>query len=997
MKIQKTIWCLLLLFIGGLAYLLIFRQQNIQRNKESFQWVNHTHETIENINEVHSSLLDVESQLRGYVLTGNPLFISDYDRKKESLFSDIDSLQKLTANSPDQQKNVLALQELANQKIAFQDKVFTQFSSSPAKAQALIAGLQGKKITDKIETILSQMGEKEGRLLAMRMDRYYQNAKARLITTIVIAAAALVLFSIFFIKIVKEIRLRRQAEEKTFQSEQKYKGLIENSALVVYATDLEGNFTYVSGKCKEFTGFTAEELMGEPVLTIVKEDWREKAKNHHLQQIQNQTFETVLELPIVSKTGEVRWLEQSTVLLQEGGKVTGFQTIAKDITERKYGERLLAETEQLIKAKQEEYQERLQAILDNMPMIVYLKDLQGQFIMVNKQFHQTFGTTDEQVIGKTEMNVHRNERDNNRFSDADEQVRKQGKPVEIEASLLTSEGERDMLVIKFPLYDKNNELFAISAVGKDITEAMRHQRQLVKAKKRAEQAERLQEEFLANMSHEIRTPMNGIIGMTNLMETTALNNEQREYLHLIKESSGILLTLINDILDLSKIKSGRMSVETVDFNLHRTIDSIIAQFRVKASEKDIGLNKVFQDVPRYVQGDQHKLQQVLNNLLSNAVKFTQEGAVNLTATTERKSDGTLSFVCTVSDTGIGISPENLEHVFEAFVQAGNDMVRRFGGTGLGLAITKRLIELQGGKITASSVLGKGTSFRIELPFALGTGSSEETPVVEQQQNRTISQSLKGKRILLIEDNLVNQKVTRSMLHKAALEVDIAEHGKEAIALLEKNTYDLIITDLQMPEMDGFQTTAYIRNKLALQIPIIAMTASALRNEKDRCLELGMNEYLTKPFAPAALFFHLERLLLKNANETTAEPMLTAQEEKEEFYNLSFLYEMEDNDYTAEVLEIFLSSTPAILLEIKEHVFREEWNQVYRKAHSLKSGLGILQMHSMLHTVTEIETTARNENNTDSIETLLQDAIQQYNLIKPMLEAELEATRKKPVL
>jgi CheY-like chemotaxis protein len=261
---------------------------------------------------------------------------------------------------------------------------------------------------------------------------------------------------------------------------------------------------------------------------------------------------------------------------------------------------------------------------------------------------------------------------------------------------------------------------------------------------------------------------------------------------------------------------------------------------------------------------------------------------------------------------------------------------------------------------------------------------------------TSAACLKGKQILLIEDNLVNQKVTYLMLHKAGMLVDIANHGKEAVALLEQKSYELIITDLQMPEMDGFQTTAFIRNKLQLQTPIIAMTASALRNEKNKCMELGMNEYLTKPFAPASLFFHLKRLLLAE-EEKTSDATSPTSDEKNELYNLAYLAEMEDDDYTADVLELFLSATPGTLGELKESVLAEQWSEVHKKAHSLKSSLGILQMAPLLQTFTEIETNAKSGGNTDAIESLLHKAVQQYNLVRPMLEAELETTRKKLVL
>jgi PAS domain S-box-containing protein len=997
LKIQKSIWSVLLLLSAGLVYLIIYTYQNIHHHKKSSDWVSHTHQVIESINAVRSSLFEVESGLRGYVITKNDVFTKDYQQKRESLFNSITRLRKLTSDNAAQKSDIVSLMSLMQRKLAFQNEILAKAQASQQAAETLIAGLKGKVITDSMENILQRMQVQEEQLLSSRMKNNSEMTNVRYTTTVVLGLAAFLLVTGLLYKIARENSLRRYAEQKAQLNEHKYKGLIENSSLVVFTTDLEGNFTYLSGKCKDFTGFSAEELVGENFLTVVESSWRPQALAFYQAQKEKQTFETVMELPIVSKNGELRWIEQSVVMLMEGNQPIGFQSIAKDITERKYAEKLLADAEQRIKAKQEEYQEQLQAILDNMPMIIYLKDLEGRFMMVNRQFHQTFGTTDDAVVGKKEIgNVHKTAAGSIRFAEVDEQVKLTGKPIELEEVLITTEGERNMLIVKFPLYDKNNELFAISAVGKDITEVIRYQRQLISAKKRAEKAERLQEEFLANMSHEIRTPMNGIIGMTNLLETTSLNSEQREYLHLIKESSGILLALINDILDLSKIKSGRMSVERTNYNLHQTIDSVIAPFRVKAKEKGIGIHKIFEDIPQHITGDQHKLQQVLNNLLSNAVKFTDSGAVSLFATTEQREDA-LYFVCTVSDTGIGISPENLDTVFESFVQAGSDMVRRYGGTGLGLSITKRLIELQGGKITVSSTYGEGTSFYFELPLTLSEHVTHEPDTAQQEQAPLSSNLLKGKKVLLIEDNLVNQKVTYLMLHKAGMEVHIANHGKEAVSFLEKETYDLIITDLQMPEMDGFQTAAFIRKKLQISTPIIAMTASALRNEKDRCLELGMNEYLTKPFAPATLFFHLKRFLLNKEEKETEHTAATVEEKTFDLYNLSFLEEMDDAEYASEVLDLFLKLTPAALSEIKDHTFREEWKDVYKKAHSLKSSLGILQMQLMLQTITQIEACAKAQENTDSIECLLQQAAQQYELVKPMLEAELETSRKKILL
>jgi len=995
LKLQKSVWYILLLIFGSVLYFLLFTYQNIQRNKESFQWVNHTQEVIKTINTVRSDLYELESQVRGFVISGNTGFLDHYESRKIKLVTEVQQVLKQTSDNPRQQLNGQQLLSFIQDKISFQNKVYAAATASRLQGEAVIASMVGKHLTDSLETILQKMETEERSLLAVRTENIENLSASRYTTTIIVAIVVLAFLSVLMINVIKENSLRRKAESRAVENETKYRNLIENSAVVVYTTDTAGYYTYLSGKCKDFTGFHAEELVGEHFLLLVETAWEQKVQSFYLAQKENRTKETVFEFPIVTKNGERKWIEQSVVLLEEAGEPSGFQCVAKDITERKYGEKLLADAEKEIKAKQEEYQGRLQAVLDNMPMIVYLKDLDGNFMMVNRQFHDVFGTTDKEVIGRKALNVHLDEESASRFMLVDEEVKNTLQHIELEGLVLTTEGERNMSVVKFPLLDKEGNLFAISAVGKDITENIRYQKQLIEARERAEKAERLQEEFLANMSHEIRTPMNGIIGMTDLMETTFLNGEQKEYLRLIKESSQILLALINDILDLSKIKAGRMTVELIDYNLQNTVEAVLAPFSLKAKEKGIAIHKNIIQSSHFIIGDQHKLIQILNNLLSNAIKFTEKGSVSLTVTTSGEADN-LRLVCTVTDTGMGIAEENLEYIFQSFVQAGNDMVRRFGGTGLGLAITKRLIELQGGQITVSSEIGKGTTFRFQIPVQKSELTKSENEVISPQEEID-AKSLRFKKILLIEDNEVNQKVTFLMLHKAGMFVDIAANGTEAIGFLESGrTYDLIITDLQMPEMDGFQTTQHIRNHLQLQTPIIAMTASALRNEKEKCFELGMNEYLTKPFSPNVLFFHLKKYLLsKEEASQPVEEILVG--DTSELYSLQFLHEMEDIDYTTEVLELFLKTTPPTLEEISEQVQHKNWEDVYRKAHSLKSSLGLLQMNRMLESVSSIEQFAKTSTNTDKIPSLLNNVLQQYQLVKPMLEAELSLTRKNTVV
>lgn len=811
-------------------------------------------------------------------------------------------------------------------------------------------------------------------------------------STIFLKLIALLVVAGGMVAWARERYSRREAEHIAFANEQKYKYLIDNSAFIVFTVDLEGTLTYLSKKSKEITGFRSEELIGENFFDLVEEGWKEKAKEFFAAHRERSTLDAIMELPVISKNGERNWIEQSVVLLENNYQPIGFQIIAKNISEKKFAEKLLEDAHQKIKEKQTEYQDTLQSILDNIPMIVYLKNMEGNIFMVNKTFHDVFDTTDEDVLGHHLGRVHKDVASANRFTLVDEEIKRTLQPVELEDVLLTGQGEKNMLVVKFPLLDKQGKMFAIGSVGKDITDNVRYQKQLIQARIRAEQAEKLQEEFLANMSHEIRTPMNGIIGMTDLLATTPLNEEQNEYLTIIRQSSGILLSLINDILDLSKIKAGRMTLETIDFDIKDTISCVMAPLKARAKEKNISLEADINDnLPTMVKGDQHKLKQILMNLLGNAVKFTEVGKVSLSVHEVMRTDKDLTLEFVVSDTGIGISEENLNVIFESFTQAGNDMVRRFGGTGLGLAITKKLIELQEGNISVASKYTEGTTFTFSLKYEL----SDKKEAVKKQTEEVFmarEYALQGRKILLVEDNLINQQVTKQILTKSGLEVFIANHGKEAIDMLtERNEYDAILMDLQMAEMDGFQTTAYIRSKMQLQTPIIAMTASALRDEKTRCFEVGMDEYLTKPFSPQALFFHLNRLI--NKENSTASPK-TQKTAPELLYSLDYLAQMEDDDYAAEVLELFLNTTPEILTDIKQHILQEKWIDVSKKAHSLKSSLGILQMTELLRYMNEIEVFAAKLEQFDRIRILINDSINHFNLIKPMLESELESLKQK---
>jgi len=376
----------------------------------------------------------------------------------------------------------------------------------------------------------------------------------------------------------------------------------------------------------------------------------------------------------------------------------------------------------------------------------------------------------------------------------------------------------------------------------------------------AQEAKQLQEQFLANMSHEIRTPMNGIKGMTDLLLSTPLSTKQHELAEVIKRSVNNLLVIVGDILDFSKIKAGKLNIEKITFSVTDVLNNATAIFEHRVKKKRLELiTGVDPNIPQWLIGDPHRLNQVLINLLGNAIKFTDQGHIRVDVTLKQQTANgvTLSFV--VKDTGIGIAEASLPNIFDSFAQGSRDTSRIYGGTGLGLTICKQLVHLQGGDIGVTSAIGKGACFEFHLPYGISESAATDRNTAETTQD--YSKLLAGKRFLVAEDNEINQKLIDYVLRKAGGTVEMFNNGADAIRHLKQDqVFDLIIMDIQMPEMDGYATTRYIRNDLKLQTPIIAMTATAMKGEKLQCIESGMNEYMTKPFEFSELYKRIGSLL-----------------------------------------------------------------------------------------------------------------------------------------
>jgi signal transduction histidine kinase/CheY-like chemotaxis protein len=462
--------------------------------------------------------------------------------------------------------------------------------------------------------------------------------------------------------------------------------------------------------------------------------------------------------------------------------------------------------------------------------------------------------------------------------------------------------------------------------------------QLDAQKKIAERAVLAKDSFLANMSHEIRTPLNAIIGFTDLLAQTKLDTVQQDYIDSVQIAGENLLLIINDILDLSKIESGNLIIEAQPFNLKKTLKHVYDLLKVKVHH-GIELNLFLDaDMPEIVVGDQGRLNQILVNLTGNALKFTEEGEVTVSVKLVEETDDYYSLRFSVKDTGIGIPEDKLVTIFERFKQAEESTTRRFGGTGLGLNIVKQLVELHGAEINVKSKQNRGSEFF----FVFNYKKAKQTETITE----SLSEDKLGKlKILLCEDNILNQKLVKSVIHNFGFELDIAENGEAGIELLSKNKYDLVLMDLQMPIKDGYQTTEYIRHEMNLTIPIIAMTAHSLVGEQERCFDVGMDAYVPKPFKQAVLLEAIKTVMNKDVNIV-----------KRRRIDFSYLDEMAcgDSDFRKDMIVLFIEKIPGEVEQLEEAFNSNDTDIVKKLAHNMKSSLDMFMLKDLSNCLSIIE-------------------------------------------
>lgn len=631
-----------------------------------------------------------------------------------------------------------------------------------------------------------------------------------------------------------------------------------------------------------------------------------------------------------------------------------------------------------------------ESVVEDGSDIIFIVDYLGQILYHNDAAEEILGHKPKSLIGKNLFD----------FIQPDTQSAFEKKFVES-----TRKSYNDSVEFQFMCKDESYKYLEFNSINlknkegleglildcRDISGRKRDNEELLRAQKAKEQ-------FLANISHEIRTPINGIAGMAELLSQNPTAEESVTYLNAIKTAADNLKVIINDILDLASIESGKLKFEHIGFNVKDLLSSLIDTFQVQAREKGISVTAECDEaVNTILLGDPVRLNQVLINLIGNAIKFTHNGFIKVQCSVEKKHRRKLEMRFDVIDTGIGIPTDKLETIFESFSQADESVTRKYGGTGLGLTIVKQLVELQGGHITVHSVEDEGSTFSVHIPYAIG--SSED--IADHSRNHIITthrDSLKGMNILLVEDNDINRLYANSILKNWECKVEMAENGYVAVEKIKDMRFDIVLMDVQMPVMDGFEATKAIRlgDAPGNTIPIIALTANATRKDIEKCLAAGMNDCIPKPFTPEDLFRMLFKYstFVKSGRTITPpvmpEPIEEAPEAPDDFENidLSYLKKVSggNEEFIKDMVNTFIDTLPKSVEEIQGALNSGEWDALARAVHKIKPSLTMVGLSRTREIGALIEENAKEQKQLDLITSTTQQLCAQLELALSQLKA-----------
>lgn len=761
--------------------------------------------------------------------------------------------------------------------------------------------------------------------------------------------------------------------------------LLNEINLIIISCDGTGRITYVSPATEKIIGYKIDQLLGEKwwdLTFFTKEEGQLfKKRVCDIASGKIKVDPKPYDRQMRCKDGSMKWIEWRDSLGPNNIFVSG----GVDITEWK---------------KTEEIKIQSDTILDRLETMLMVSDKEGNIIYASPSVEKMLGYTVKDIMGdKWWKLTYENQQEAEQVKTAiyNYVFLNQKDFTDIsKRKIKTANG--DYKWIEWQLSKGVNGTYI--SIGTDITQRISTELELKKAKDFAEESLKVKNEFLANMSHEIRTPLNAVIGFTDLLLETELNPEQRSHMETMRNSGEILLSLINNVLDLSKLESEKLKIEEIPFNLHKSFNTVLKLLKLRADEKGISLDlKIDPNTPIKVIGDPTRVEQILLNLIGNAVKFTNKGSVQVTLKQLNETDDTSEIYFEVRDTGIGIVSNKINTVFGAFSQAKSDTSRIYGGTGLGLTIVKKLVGLLNGSIKVESIFGEGSVFKITLPLKkdlVNENINEVEPEFVLDEPLELS-------ILLVEDNKTNQLLAKTRLERWKCKVDIANNGIEGVKKVQQNMYDLILMDIQMPVMDGYEASKIIKNdisKKAAKIPIIAMTAYATNADISRAKTSGMTDYIFKPFKPKELYAILEKYgkpskerNLKYADTSNGDGETT---EEKKYIDLKFLYEETQGESAILIMliESFLKDFNEFFGVVNKEFKLKNWKALYEATHKIKPSItmfGISEMGPIIHKLTQ---KFRDEKELEDAGTLLNSCKEIFKHVKDELLIELKSLKNE---
>ena len=745
------------------------------------------------------------------------------------------------------------------------------------------------------------------------------------------------------------------------------KSVVEYGSDIIIILDPKGIILYHNPSSKETLGYDPGFLVGKTFFDFVHPKNLTHFKDRFDKSIRDEKVQK-LEYQFLCANGKYKYLESNSINLMDKEGVEGLILDCRDITEKIQTNNELQKQQHFI-----------QQVIDTDPNLIYVKNEEGTFQLINQAVADLHGSTKKDVINMLNASPKARPEELYNESKEDTEAILRGEEIIVEESFTLPNKEIKWFQTTKKALPAEEGTIQMLSISVDITQRKKDAEELLSVQKAKEQ-------FLANMSHEIRTPINGIAGLINLLAETNPTLDQKKYLNGIQSSAENLKVIINDILDISKIESGKLNFEKIGFIPENQISSVIETFKYRTDEKGLQLSyHIAPEAKIVLLGDPVRLNQILMNLIGNAVKFTYAGYIKVSAQVEKVTNSRVIMKFTVADSGIGIPGDKMDSIFDSFRQADESVTRRFGGTGLGLAICKQLVELQGGSISVESVEREGTIFSFIIPYDK-TGDQDMQKIDANNDTRQKIKELgsfDSLSILLVEDNDINQMYSSNILKKWNCKVDIAANGYIALEKIRKNDYHLVLMDIQMPVMDGFETTKNIRTNFTTpksDIPIIALTANAIKGDNVKCLEVGMDDYLPKPFVPEELFNKIIKLTnikpnvnLEGAGKDDKKPeKVKADQRPKAVVDLSYLKDISDNDeeFIKDMILSFMENSPLMIDQIKKAAKVENWGEVGNIAHKIKPSIVFMGINSIKDVVETIESSGLKAKNVDRIPALI---------------------------